>query len=106
MITRLMVSAMADQERTAHFAESWGRIAAPSDLIDLAVAMVTAPVSAEAAAEADACDFAPAASAGPAPAAAPAPAPTGPDHGAAAARVAAYRTRTGRSSRPTAEEPV
>lgn len=54
MINRLMVSAMADQERTAHFAESWSRIVAPSDLVDLGVAMITAPFSERAAAEAEA----------------------------------------------------
>jgi AcrR family transcriptional regulator len=48
MINRLMVSAMADQERTAQFADGWWRVTAPSDLIDLAVAMVCAPVSPEA----------------------------------------------------------
>ncbi len=52
MINRLMVSAMADQERTAHFAASWSRIAAPSDLVDLGVAMVLAPASERARAEA------------------------------------------------------
>jgi hypothetical protein len=52
VINRLMVSTMADQERTAHNAESWAHVAAPSDLIALGVAMVQAPATERATAEA------------------------------------------------------